>query len=142
MREFTNELINREDRSFEIGGEVFKWRYPYWEEYADQVDKDMAELSAAEKTAETNDETLPEQMVRKGIQSYIDRIPLYLDRENDAERRWKALTKRKEDPVPPFMYRRIYEWLLEVTSGRPTEPPSPSENGQGQTVSMSTEGSS
>ena len=32
MRRFSEELV--EDREFEIGGELFKWRYPYWEEFA------------------------------------------------------------------------------------------------------------
>ena len=67
---------------------------------------------------------------------------MFLDPENEAIKRWKALAKRKTDPVPHYMYRELYEWLLEVTSGRPTEQPSPSENGPGQTVSTSAEGSS
>lgn len=135
MRKFSDELV--EDREFEIGGELFKWRYPYWEEFADQLDKDIASVNAQSNGGDPVQDT-----VRAGYESFIDRIPMFLDPENDSHKRWRALAKRKTSPVPHYMFRELYEWLLEVTSGRPTEPPSPSENGPGQTASTSAGGSS
>ena len=111
-----------EDREFEIGGEVFKWVYPYWEDIADVFDKDAAEV--------TNEEQVP-FTVRATIADFIKRIELFIDPENDSINRWRKLTKRKINPIPHSQYAALYQWLLEVTSApHPTEASSPSEAGQ------------
>lgn len=142
MRKFSDELV--QDRDFEIGGEMFRWRYPYWEEFADQLDADIAATQAAVKaaTTETNGDDPVDDTVRAGYETLIERITMFIDPENDGPKRWKQLSKRKTNPVPHYMYRQLYEWLLEVSSGRPTEQPSPSESGPGSTDSTSPESSS
>lgn len=121
-----------EDREFEIAGEVFKWVYPYWEDIADVFDKDSQDVEG---------NGAGEFTVRATIKDFIDRIQLFL--ESGDRPRWVELTKRKKDPVPHSQYAALYQWLLEVTSGtHPTEPSSPSEDGQPPTAATSTAGSS
>jgi hypothetical protein len=78
----------------------------------------------------------------------IERIPMFLNPKNDAVKRWKALAARKADPVPRFQYIALYRWLVQVTGGLPTEPPSTPDVGGGNNdtgssdVSSSTEATS
>ena len=119
MKRFTVE----EDREFEIGGELFQWVYPYWEDIADVFDSgDMGE--------ETNGNA--PLTVRGTIQDFIDKIELFIDSDfNDGISRWREISKRKKNPIPHSQYAQLYQWLLEVTSGtHPTEPSSQSETGQ------------
>lgn len=112
-----------EDREFEIAGEVFKWVYPYWEDMANVFDKDTAEASK-------NGDAIV-LTVHGTIADFQKRIELFIDPEyNDGITRWRALCKRKKNPIPHAQYSQLYGWLLEVTSGmNPTEPLSPSESG-------------
>jgi len=132
LREFSKELV--EDRQFEIGGELFEWRYPFWEDFAARRDQDAAVVQNPESTAELSFKDL--------YKDFIERIEPFLDPKNDSIKRWKALAKRKVDPVPAYQYTELYMWLLEVTSARPTETLLSSSNGQERTAAMSTEGSS
>ncbi len=130
MKRFTS--ASAEEREFEIGGIVFKWRYPYWEDIAEVFDRDTQEI------AETNGDALS---VRKNIEDLQQRVELFL--EPDETKKWQELVHRREGPVPHAQYSELYRWLLEVTSGtHPTEPPSPSEAGQQKTVRTSKAGSS
>jgi len=126
-----------EDREFEIAGEVFKWVYPYWEDIADVFDRD----TVADETQTNGDVSIT---VRSTIADFIERIELFIDPDfNDGQTRWKALTKRKKNPIPHSQYASLYQWLLEVTSGAyPTEPSLPSGDGQAVTAATSTEKSS
>lgn len=114
-----------EDREFEIAGEVFTWIYPYWEDIADVFDSETVE------SGENGDEA--NFSVKATIADFIKRIQLFLD-VSDRER-WVTLTKRKKNPIPHAQYAELYRWLLEVSSApNPTEPSSPLEDGQPQTV--------
>ncbi len=119
-----------EDREFEIAGEVFRWVYPYWEDIANVFDQDETQNGNEPLT------------VRSTIADFIERIELFIDPEfNDGRNRWKALTKRRKDPIPHAQYSELYRWLLEVTSRtHPTEQSSPSEDGQLPTAATSTGG--
>ena len=128
MKRFSVEEV---DREFEFGGEIFKWRVPYWEEIADRLDKDIEAAIAA--VGQKSDEDPPEGIEKlpdtnKGvIADYIKRIELFLDPENDSVKRWRALVKRKNPAVPMHAFQDLHKWLLEVTTKRdPTEPSSPS----------------
>jgi hypothetical protein len=113
-----------QDREFEIGGEVFEWVYPYWEDIAEVFDKDASE---------DEDGNVADITVRDTIGDFIQRIQLFL--EADQRERWVALTKRKKNPIPHAQYAELYRWLLEITSlPTPTEPSSPSEDGQQPTA--------
>jgi hypothetical protein len=129
-----------EDREFEIAGELFKWVYPYWEDIAAVFDRDSEE--AEREGVETNGDS--SFTVRATIADFIDRIELFIDPDfNDGRTRWKALTKRKKNPIPHSQYAELYRWLLEVTSGTyPIEPQSRSEDGQQPIAVTSTGGSS
>jgi len=132
LREFSKELVD--DRQFEIGGELFEWRYPYWEDFADRRDQDASVVQNPESTSELSFKDL--------YKDFIERIEPFLDPKNDSLKRWRALAKRKVDPVPAYQFTELYMWLLEVTSARPTETLLSSSNGQERTEAMSTEGSS
>lgn len=136
LREFSKELV--EDRQFEIGGELFEWRYPFWEDFADRRDQDVTVVrGATEASGEAKELTFKEL-----YKDFIDRCEPFIDPKNDSIKRWRALAKRKVDPVPAYQYSELYTWLLEVTSARPTETLLSSSNGQERTGDTSTEGSS
>lgn len=122
-------VASAEDREFEIAGELFRWIYPYWEDIAKVFDEDTIEETT--NGAEPKDPT-----VRETIGDFIDRIQLFIDPEfNDGVTRWKALVKRKKNPIPHSQYAELYRYLLEVTSNpTPTESSLPSEDGQLQTA--------
>jgi len=129
VKSFTEELA--EDRTFEIGNETFKWRYPHWQEMAAIYDEDQAALS--------NGGSLEEITTKQDIELAIKRIQIFL--EPDSAKRFSTLTKRKEEPVPMFQFRTLYRWLLEVTSGRPTTSPSASAESGGDTDTSSPDAS-
>ena len=123
-----------EDREFEIGGEVFTWVYPYWEDIAAVFDKDTKEDAELSNNGED-----PTFTVHSTITDFIQRIQLFLD-PTDRER-WVALSKRKKNPIPHSQYAELYRWLLEVSSSpTPTEQSSPSEDGRQPIAATSTGG--
>jgi hypothetical protein len=132
LREFSKELV--EDRQFEIGGELFEWRYPFWEDFADRRE---ADAQIVRNPDATNEITFKEM-----YKDFIDRCEPFIDPKNDSIKRWRALAKRRVDPVPAYQFTELYQWLLEVTSARPTETLLSSSNGQERTADTSTEGSS
>ena len=123
MRRFSDELV--EDREFELGGELFKWRYPHWTEGAAIMDE------AVEPS--TNGDGQPKEDVgfyHRDTEYAIERIPRMLDPVNDSHKRFKALVARKTDPVPRQSLVQTYVWLVQVTNGLPTSPPSVPGDGQ------------
>jgi hypothetical protein len=137
LRRFSEELV--EDREFEIGGELFKFRYPHWEEGAKLFDEEL--------TPETNG-TAPKEdepavfSFRADTEYALQRIPMFLDPENDSHKRFRALAARKTDPVPRYQFVQLYRWLVQVTSGLPTTPPSEQSAGGGEDDTQSSERSS
>lgn len=129
QREFSKELV--EDRDFEIGREVFTWCYPHWEEAAGLFDEEMAP---------TENGGAGEFSFKADTEMAIKRVPMFLPAE-DAKR-WQALVKRREEPVPRHQIVQLYRWLVQVTSGLPTNPPSESDSGGGDSGTPSEEGSS
>lgn len=123
-----------EDREFEIAGELFRWVYPYWEDIANVFDKDVA----SEKTE--NGDAPEDPTVHATIADFIKRIEIFIDPDfNDGVTRWRALSKRRKNPVPHSQYAELYRWLLETTSvPTPTEQSLPSEDGQPPTEVTST----
>ena len=132
QREFSKELA--EDRQFEIGGELFEYRYPHWSETAELFDEEVK--------PETNGDGPQEFSFMADTELAIKRIPLFLETKNDSHKRFKALVARKTDPVPRHQIVQLYRWLLQVTSGLPTNPPSDSESGGGNSAGSSEGGSS
>ena len=127
MKSFTEELGTR-DRKFEIGGEVFEWRDLNWYDIEKLAGEEEAFLAKDEPTTkETMDFT-------------IERIVFFLSPENDAHKRFKALVKRQENPVPHFQVQELHVWLWENVSGRPTQPLPGSSNGPGSTETSSQDG--
>jgi len=155
MKSFSEELV--EDRAFEVGGETFKWRYPQWEEMAAIYDEDFEILrkievpqpngssASGEEDAEALADALAEQTpsVVETTALTLERIILFIEDEDDAHARFRALTERKENAIPPFLIGYIYRWLLEMASGgRPMMPLSVSEAGGGDTEASSPDASS
>lgn len=134
MKRFASATV--EDREFEIAGEVFRWVYPYWEDIAQVFDRD-----AQEAEEQNGDASIT---VRDTIHDFIERIELFIDPDfNDGRTRWKQLVQRKKNPIPHAQFAELYRYLLEETSRpHPTEPSSPSADGQQPTEVTSTGGSS
>jgi hypothetical protein len=112
------------DREFEFGGELFKYQYVHWSVLTGIVDG--ASTNGKEPTATEN------------VQEIVDSIPKFI--EPDGDERIRTLLTDPGRPVPIGQVNALYEWLLEVTSGRPTQPPSPSEPGPGKTARSSKAG--
>ena len=130
QREFSKELA--EDRDFEIGGELFKFRYPHWEQAAELWD----ESSPIEETGEDGEKN-GSFSFRADTEFAIERIPIFLDPVNDSHTRFKALLARENDPVPRHQLVQLYRWLFQMASGLPTQPPSDSGSGGGDSASSS-----
>ena len=122
-RSFSEELIPETKRKFEIGGEVFEWIYPHWEIGAKIFDGEL------EPAKNGDGEDIGFWM--KDTKLALDNIPLFLSPKNDALKRWKALTARKTDAVPRYQFSQLYTWLVQVTGGLPTTPPSSEGSGDG-----------
>jgi hypothetical protein len=121
VKKFSEAL--EQDREFEFGGELFKYQYVHWSVLTAIVDgsgSNGKELSATEN-----------------VQEIVDSIPKFI--EPDGDERIRKLLSSTESPVPIGQVNALYEWLLEVTSGRPTVPPSPSEAGRGKIAPSSKE---
>lgn len=131
MRDFDSELVK--DRSFKLGGQVFHWRYPHWRVGAQLFDQEMTSVTDA---ASENGEARAFSFVAD-TEKAIERIPLFLDPENDAHRRFEDLVARETDPVPRHQIVQVYRYLVEVTSGFPTTSPSDSSAGAGNSDSSS-----
>ena len=128
QRDFDSELVT--DRDFKIGGETFKWRYPYWEEAAALFDE---ELTPSENGGFT---------FKADTELAIKRIPMFLDAGEDGHKRFKTVVTRKTNPVPRHQIVDLYRWLVAVTSGLPTNPPSESDSGGGNSDTSSGAGAS
>jgi hypothetical protein len=121
IKRFTTE----ESREFEVAGQIFKWRTPYWEEIADVFDQ--ATQAVAQAQAENGDDARPAHTSTKDL---IKRIEIFIDPENDGIKRWRAAATSKTNPIPYAVFGDLYSWLLVVGSGRtPTDTPSPSSPG-------------
>ena len=128
QREFSKELA--EDRDFEIGKEVFTWRYPHWSEAAKLFDEEVTPQPEENGKA-------PEFSFQADTELAIKRIPMFLEGGAPTKKRWEALVARKEDPVPRHQIVQLYRWLVQETSGLPTQPPSASEPGGGDSETSS-----
>jgi len=132
LKNFTPE----KDRDFEIGGEHFRWKNPHWEDTAAMYDEDQARVAASNGQGDT--ESLKDSIVRT-----LKRIELFIeDNPPGSIDRFRKLTKRKEQAVPIHAWGDLYQWLLEVSSERPTEPLSVSPAGDGSDEATSSEESS
>ena len=56
---------------------------------------------------------------------------MFLNPKNDAHKRFKTLAGRKTDAVPRYQFVQLYRWLVQVTGGLPTTPPSSPLSGDG-----------
>ena len=134
MRNWDEELV--EDRQFVLGGELFEWIYPHWEIGAKLFDGEM------DATPEVDENGKQKFSWQADTKMAIERIPLFLNPKNDSHKRFKALAARKTDAVPRYQFAQVYTWLVQVTGGLPTSPPSTSANGGGTTDAESSDVSS
>jgi len=131
VKDFTPE----KEREFKIGGEVFQWKNPHWEDTVAIYDEDIGLLNS---NGDADRETHKQSMERT-----LKRIELFVDDDPPGSvKRFRDLTKRKEKAVPAHAWGQLYEWLLAVSSDRPTEPLSPSLTGDGSDEATSPEESS
>ena len=131
MKAFSDLVPTGEDRKFEVGGEVYEWVTPYWEDLAALYDEDVELTQRALRAAISESEEEQERgpTTKENIERTQQRIKLFLAKDDHA--RWDKLCKRKDDPVPLHMWGQVFSWLMETATGRPTEPPSDSASGGG-----------
>lgn len=123
MRSYS-EMRAARDLEFEMCGENFKMRLvparviTAWEEREDKAD-----LSNSTQLIELANE----------------RIIECLEDQNGMVDRWKALGEREDGPTYGELA-DLMRWVLEVQTGLPTPPPSPSAPGRGRTAASSKAG--
>lgn len=118
MKKFSDSL--QKDRDFEFLGELFKYKLVHW--------------SVITQIVDTSGSNGKDPTATQSVQELIDLIPSFIDEENDGPARMQNLLKGTDKAVPIGQVNALYEWLLEVSSGRPTEAPSPSPAGRGRTA--------
>ncbi len=111
MKDF--DVLLAQDREFKIGGETFHWRY---------------------QTPEVLD-AFSEDTKLEGFALLDAQILLFL--EEDEHDRYKAMRASKESAVPGGLIMNLITWLVEQQTSFPTELPSPSVVGRGQTAATS-----
>ena len=144
QRSFSQEIAEK-DREFEIGGETFKWRELPEDEFRNLIVMEaefQRDLETARKAREEgeNEDTGPGILV--GLDFMVKRIVFFIDPERDAHKRFKALLKRKTNPVPHYQIDDLHGWLWEQVSGHPPTKQSISSNGGGDIETTSPEESS
>lgn len=122
MKKFSDSL--EAEHEFEFAGELFKWQFVHWDVLTGIVDGGSENGSDPTAT--------------ESVKQITESIPNFIDTE-DGKQRMQTLLAGKVKPIPIGQVNALYEWLLEVTSGRPTETPSPSESGRGKTAVSSKE---
>lgn len=122
MRDFDQDRAAR-DRTFKIGGVVFVTHDVRPEVFAEFEAREAAATSATEQLA---------------IQD--ERIMSFLD--GDGPEQWKALRAREDEPITSADMIAIRRWFLEVHTGRPFVPLSPSSPGAGSSAPSSSPKSS
>jgi hypothetical protein len=133
MRNFDD--LYPEDRSFQLGGEMFHWRPVQWRIYGDWVDAAVEEDRAATASAEDG---VPLQLVLT-FEKVIDRILLFLD--PDEKDLFLATVNDADKNVTIMQLNELSTWLLEVQTDRsPTTASTPSANGPGTPEAISAAG--
>lgn len=99
--------------TFTIRGETFTLRDVRPEVIAAWEDEENAPTAAA------------------GLTMLDDKIAVLLASDDDRTR-WRELREREENPVTLRQVKALVEWIVEVQSDRPTEPPSSSPAGRGR----------
>jgi bifunctional N-acetylglucosamine-1-phosphate-uridyltransferase/glucosamine-1-phosphate-acetyltransferase GlmU-like protein len=120
-----DEMREAQDRSFTIGGETFTVR--------------RCGLGTMGELVEMEKEFLAEDEV-----TYMDiadfaqkRLRILIDDQNGAVSRWEALIASEENPVEYGEIVDASKWAVELVTGLPTLPPSPSAPGPGKTSGSS-----
>jgi hypothetical protein len=121
VRDFDQEL--EKDLSFKIRGETFTMRYVRPEVLQSWENENIEGANEAD-----------------ALKVLDERVLFFLDQNGDNAERWKALRARESDPVTLGQLTGLIEWMVEVQSGRPTIPPSPSASGRGRTAASSKAG--
>jgi hypothetical protein len=110
----------QQDLDFQIGGETFHMKTVRPEVLASWEDAPIPENSA------------------DALKVLDERLLIFLDNGNGQHERWKALREREDNALSMGQLRAVLEWMVEVQSTLPTEPPSPSARGRGKTATSST----
>jgi hypothetical protein len=113
LREFSKEL--EEDRTFEIGGEVFKFRLFHWTETVEMLDSKVDEGLVINEDGSYS--------FKMDIDWTIKQILTFLDGPEDVKR-FKARLAKKTDPLPHIHLIELYKFLRLKVQALPTPPPS------------------
>lgn len=68
----------------------------------------------------------------KALERADEQVLAFLNGDEESVKRWKALRTRKKDIVPMWKIGEFLRELVETQTGRPTNPPSPSDAGRGK----------
>lgn len=115
------------DMTFTIGGETFE---------VVNVHPDVLKALDELPTATTDEEIL--KQLDQRIETFLAGTSTNGSRAVPEQvKRWRKLRARKVDPVPAWKIIEFDQRLVETQTRRPTEQPSPSAPGRGQTAASS-----
>lgn len=134
--------VHPEDRSFILGGQTFHWQPMWWRDFGAMVEETVVraeEEAEAAKAAEEGPKTkrgkaAEQPKVPTLIDTYeqlIDGICKYL--EPSEVESFRAIVNDPVKRISHVQLTELRDWLREVTNNRPTEQPSPSGDGLGNT---------
>lgn len=133
--------VHPEDRSFILGGQTFHWQPMWWRDFGAMVEETVAkaeEEAEAEKVvseAKGSGKRAPKNIKPPTLidtyEQLIDGICRYLEpSEVDS---FRGIVNDPAKRISHVQLTELRDWLREVTNNRPTEQPSPSEGGRGNT---------
>jgi len=112
LRKFSDELT--EDREFEFGGEVFRFRLFHWTETVKMLDTKIDQSLVINEDGSFSFKADAEWCLKE-INNFLD--------GPEEVKRFKAVMARKTNPVPRFQIVELYGFLREKVQGLPTTPP-------------------
>ncbi len=120
-----DQMRDAQDRSFTISGETFTVRRCSLQTMGElvQIEKDFAAA---------------EDLTYLDIAEFAQkRLRMLIDDQNGAVSRWEALVADESNPVEYGEIVDASKWAVELVTGFPTMPPSPSVVGRGKTAASS-----
>ena len=101
-------------------------------EFVIREEKFKMRIVRPEVIASWEDEEMPSKSV-DALKYTDEKIKMFLENSDGSHERWDELRKREADPVSMGELNEILVWMVEAQSARPTQQPSPSAAGRGQT---------
>ncbi len=134
--------VHPEDRSFILGGQTFHWQPMWWRDFGQMLEDTIVKTEKeAEAEKQINDAAEKGKAPPKGVkiptlidtfEGLIENICHFL--EPSEVESFRGIVNDPAKRISHVQLTELRDWLREVTNNRPTEQPSPSGDGLGNTA--------